>query len=187
MGVPCDAVLLCRRYFHAYRIDHILGFFRIWEIPADCCSGILGRFRPSLPLTRHVRHARPAGTLSEHSACPGLPLDRLPLRWLRPQRGPPPKAQHLSWRPTQQCHRSKGRDTLPLHTVHPSPDTRPPTHPNQELESRGIWDFDRLCEPWITDDVLRDTFGAELAPEVAARYLQEQVGGRYRFRKMYAR
>jgi hypothetical protein len=56
------AVHCRRRYFHAYRIDHILGFFRIWEIPADCCSGILGRFRPSLPLTRHVRRARAAHT-----------------------------------------------------------------------------------------------------------------------------
>lgn len=42
------------RYFHAYRIDHILGFFRIWEIPGDCSSGILGRFRPSIPLSRQV-------------------------------------------------------------------------------------------------------------------------------------
>lgn len=27
------------RYFSAYRIDHILGFFRIWEIPGDCVTG----------------------------------------------------------------------------------------------------------------------------------------------------
>ena len=43
-----------RRYFHAYRIDHILGFFRIWEIPGNCSSGILGHFRPSIPLSRQV-------------------------------------------------------------------------------------------------------------------------------------
>ena len=41
-----------RRYFHAYRIDHILGFFRIWEIPGVCSTGLLGHFRPSHPLTR---------------------------------------------------------------------------------------------------------------------------------------
>ncbi len=35
--------------------------------------------------------------------------------------------------------------------------------------------------------VLLEVFGAELAPEVAARYLQEQAGGRYRFRQQYAR
>ena len=44
--------LLSCRYFHAYRIDHILGFFRIWEIPGNCTTGLLGHFRPSYPLTR---------------------------------------------------------------------------------------------------------------------------------------
>ncbi len=39
-------------YFDAYRIDHILGFFRIWEIPADARHGVLGHFRPALPYTR---------------------------------------------------------------------------------------------------------------------------------------
>ncbi len=37
-------------YFDAYRIDHILGFFRIWEIPHDAVEGILGYFNPALPL-----------------------------------------------------------------------------------------------------------------------------------------
>jgi len=36
-------------YFDAYRIDHILGFFRIWEIPFDAVQGILGHFRPAMP------------------------------------------------------------------------------------------------------------------------------------------
>ena len=39
------------RYFDAYRIDHILGFFRIWEIPKTTKSGLLGHFNPSLPLS----------------------------------------------------------------------------------------------------------------------------------------
>lgn len=38
-------------YFDAYRIDHILGFFRIWEIPFDAVQGILGHFRPALPIS----------------------------------------------------------------------------------------------------------------------------------------
>ncbi len=38
-------------YFDAYRIDHVLGFFRIWEIPLHSVSGLLGQFSPSLPLT----------------------------------------------------------------------------------------------------------------------------------------
>ena len=39
------------RYFDAYRIDHILGFFRIWEIPKTAKSGLLGHFNPSLSLS----------------------------------------------------------------------------------------------------------------------------------------
>lgn len=40
------------RYFDAYRIDHVLGFFRIWQIPLDAVQGLLGQFSPALPLTR---------------------------------------------------------------------------------------------------------------------------------------
>lgn len=36
-------------YFDAYRIDHILGFFRIWEIPMHSVQGLLGYFSPALP------------------------------------------------------------------------------------------------------------------------------------------
>ncbi|NPA37577.1 MAG: 4-alpha-glucanotransferase [Chlorobi bacterium] len=39
-------------YFDAYRIDHILGFFRIWEVPYHAIQGILGHFRPALPFSR---------------------------------------------------------------------------------------------------------------------------------------
>ncbi|MCQ2153952.1 MAG: 4-alpha-glucanotransferase [Bacteroidales bacterium] len=39
------------KYFDAFRIDHILGFFRIWEIPADSGRGSLGHFNPALPYT----------------------------------------------------------------------------------------------------------------------------------------
>ena len=37
-------------YFDAFRIDHILGFFRIWSIPTDAVEGILGSFIPALPV-----------------------------------------------------------------------------------------------------------------------------------------
>ncbi len=39
------------RYFDAYRIDHVLGFFRIWQIPLDQIHGLLGVFNPALPFT----------------------------------------------------------------------------------------------------------------------------------------
>lgn len=40
------------QYFDAYRIDHILGFFRIWEIPTHAIDGLLGRFSPALPFSQ---------------------------------------------------------------------------------------------------------------------------------------
>ncbi len=38
-------------YFDAFRIDHILGFFRIWSIPLDEVEGIMGRFVPAIPVS----------------------------------------------------------------------------------------------------------------------------------------
>ncbi len=38
------------RYFDAFRIDHILGFFRIWEIPITQVQGLLGHFNPAIPV-----------------------------------------------------------------------------------------------------------------------------------------
>ena len=40
------------QYFDAYRIDHVLGFFRIWEIPVPHKSGLMGQFSPALGLSR---------------------------------------------------------------------------------------------------------------------------------------
>lgn len=40
------------RFFDAFRIDHVLGFFRIWEIPANAVHGLLGQFSPALGMTR---------------------------------------------------------------------------------------------------------------------------------------
>ena len=40
------------QYFDAIRIDHVLGFFRIWEIPTDAIFGLLGHFSPALPMTQ---------------------------------------------------------------------------------------------------------------------------------------
>lgn len=37
------------QFFDAFRIDHILGFFRIWEIPAEYSSGLMGHFNPAMP------------------------------------------------------------------------------------------------------------------------------------------
>lgn len=39
------------QYFDALRIDHVLGFFRVWEIPACQLYGTMGHFSPAMPLT----------------------------------------------------------------------------------------------------------------------------------------
>ena len=57
-------------YFDSFRIDHILGFFRIWSIPVNAVEGILGRFVPAIPIHRtefdknriwfdHTRYCKP--------------------------------------------------------------------------------------------------------------------------------
>lgn len=43
-------------FFDAYRIDHILGFFRIWEIPHSAVNALVGHFNPALPMdTEEIR------------------------------------------------------------------------------------------------------------------------------------
>ena len=45
-------------YFDAFRIDHILGFFRIWSIPMNAVEGILGKFVPAVPVDISEFHSR---------------------------------------------------------------------------------------------------------------------------------
>ncbi|MCQ2139373.1 MAG: 4-alpha-glucanotransferase [Bacteroidales bacterium] len=52
-------------YFDAFRIDHILGFFRIWEIPVPEKSGLMGHFSPAMPYA------------ADEITSKGLPLDGL--------------------------------------------------------------------------------------------------------------
>ena len=52
-------------YFDAFRIDHVLGFFRIWEIPVPEKSGLKGHFSPAMPYTEDEIRAK------------GLPLETL--------------------------------------------------------------------------------------------------------------
>jgi 4-alpha-glucanotransferase len=88
-------------YFDAFRIDHILGFFRIWSIPAHAVEGILGRFIPAIPVYAH------------------------------------------------------------------------------EFGERGIWfDYDRLCKPYITDEILNQYFG-EHAHFAKSHFLLYTDSGNY--------
>lgn len=45
-------LLQAAKFFHAFRIDHVLGFFRIWCIPRTERRGLLGRFSPVVPMAR---------------------------------------------------------------------------------------------------------------------------------------
>jgi 4-alpha-glucanotransferase len=45
-----------RAYFDAFRIDHILGFFRIWSIPTHAVEGIMGHFVPAIPIHINELH-----------------------------------------------------------------------------------------------------------------------------------
>ncbi len=45
-------------YFDAFRIDHILGFFRIWSIPMNAVEGIMGHFEPCIPVYINEFHER---------------------------------------------------------------------------------------------------------------------------------
>ncbi len=58
-----DRLAQASKFYHAYRIDHVLGFFRIWSIPENEVTGILGRFNPCVPLTWDRLHA--AGFIRE--------------------------------------------------------------------------------------------------------------------------
>ena len=51
-------------YFDAFRIDHILGFFRIWAIPMESMEGIMGHFIPSIPI--HINEFNSAGIWFDH-------------------------------------------------------------------------------------------------------------------------
>ena len=57
-------------YFDAYRIDHVLGFFRIWEIPIDAVHGLLGQFSPALGMTRQEIEAYGLPFNEEHMTQP---------------------------------------------------------------------------------------------------------------------
>src|SRR5208337_3765151 len=47
-----DRLRQAGKFFHAFRIDHVLGFFRIWRIPRAEVTGLLGRFSPFAALAR---------------------------------------------------------------------------------------------------------------------------------------
>jgi len=93
-------------YFQAFRIDHILGFFRIWAIPKTASSGLMGHFYPSIPIHR------------------------------------------------------------------------------DELTRHGIWDFNRLVNPYVTYDLLRAAFSDQVNSSVS-QFFNDIGHGRYGFKEAF--
>lgn len=55
-------------YFDAFRIDHILGFFRIWSIPLHAVEGIMGKFVPAIPI--HIKELQQQSiSFQQHRYC----------------------------------------------------------------------------------------------------------------------
>jgi len=69
------------KYYHAYRIDHVLGFFRIWTIPREHSSGLLGYYKPSIYIS--------------HTELEGLGFDKGRIRWLAEPHVPTQRIREL--------------------------------------------------------------------------------------------
>ncbi len=72
------------QYFDAYRIDHVLGFFRIWEIPIEAVHGLLGHFSPALGMTADEIRGYGLNFQEEHMTTPFIAdwvLDRVFGKW----------------------------------------------------------------------------------------------------------
>ena len=39
------------QYFDLFRIDHVIGFFRVWEIPQTAVYATMGHYQPALPMS----------------------------------------------------------------------------------------------------------------------------------------
>lgn len=59
-----DRFVHMSNYFDAFRIDHILGFFRIWSVPISATQGIMGHFVPALPV--HINEFTQKGISFDH-------------------------------------------------------------------------------------------------------------------------
>jgi 4-alpha-glucanotransferase len=73
-----DRLKEANSYYSYYRIDHVLGFFRIWALAERECTGYLGRFIPSVPIYRKELEA--LGLSSERVrwlSAPHVPTQRL--------------------------------------------------------------------------------------------------------------
>lgn len=52
-----NRLIQASKYYQMYRIDHVLGFFRIWAIPENECTAVLGHTEPFDPVTTQELHS----------------------------------------------------------------------------------------------------------------------------------
>ena len=76
-------------YFDAYRIDHILGFFRIWAVPQGAKNALLGAFSPSLPYL--VKEISSAGYEFDEESDVAKDLNDDNVLWLASEEGYVPR------------------------------------------------------------------------------------------------
>lgn len=78
-----DRVQAAARYYDAFRIDHVLGFFRIWAVPHDETTAFLGHTVPCQTIARR--------TFAEHG------FDNERLRWLSEPHIPTGLIENITW------------------------------------------------------------------------------------------
>lgn len=84
-----DRLKSASQYYGAYRLDHILGFFRIWAIPTRDTTAVLGHTVPNVPITRQ--------TLNNN----GFDNDR--IRWLSQPHVPTGAVEDITWNHDSAC------------------------------------------------------------------------------------
>jgi len=67
------------QYYHAIRLDHVLGFFRIWAIPEGNSTGLLGHFWPQKGITREELYQEGF----DHGRLRWLLEPHIPGEWVR--------------------------------------------------------------------------------------------------------
>lgn len=78
-----DRLKSAEQYYGAYRLDHILGFFRIWAIPARDTTAVLGHTVPYVAITREQLH--------------GIGFDDARIRWLSQPHVPTGAIEDITW------------------------------------------------------------------------------------------
>lgn len=78
-----DRLKNAEQYYSAYRLDHILGFFRIWAIPTRDTTAVLGHTDPYVPIKRDEFHNA------------GFADDR--IRWLSQPHIPTGAVENITW------------------------------------------------------------------------------------------